>query len=141
MTEFVPNGLLIKQLHDSLEKQANNDLRAKDLTMMQVSVLQALQRAEEKRLPMKQLERYFQIAQSTVAGIVSRLERKGLVEARGDAADKRVKLVQITKAGEAFCEEASAQMRKAEARLVDGFSDEERAQFNALLFKALQNIR
>ncbi len=70
--------LLIKQLHDRLEKYANNDLRSRDLTMMQVSVLQVLKLAEGQKMTMKELEHYFQIAQSTVVGIVSRLEKRSL---------------------------------------------------------------
>ena len=77
MAEYTPNGLLIKQLHDRLEKYANNDLRSRDLTMMQVSVLQVLKLAEGQKMTMKELEHYFQIAQSTVVGIVSRIGKKG----------------------------------------------------------------
>ena len=116
MPEYTPNGLLFKQIHDRLEKQSNNALRAKDLTMMQVSVLMALQQAAEQRLSMKELERYFGVAQSTVAGIVSRLEQKDLVEAFGDTADKRIKLVHITTAGEKCCAEAACQMKEAEEK-------------------------
>ena len=39
MANTIPSGQLIKLLHDRLEKQANNTLRGKDLTMMQVAVL------------------------------------------------------------------------------------------------------
>ena len=35
-------GALIKQINDELEKQANNSLRADDLTMAQMGVLLAL---------------------------------------------------------------------------------------------------
>ena len=97
MSTSLPSGQFIKLLHDRLEKQANNTLRAQDLTMMQVSVLMELQKTGRKQLSMKELERKFCIAQSTVAGIISRLEQKGFVEAFGDAAAKRVKLVHITK--------------------------------------------
>ena len=45
MSACTPTGLLIKQIHDCLEKKSNNALRAKGLTMMQVSVLLALQDA------------------------------------------------------------------------------------------------
>lgn len=100
MSEYTHNGLLFKQIHDRLEKQSNNALRAKGLTMMQVSMLMALQKAPEQRSIMKELERYFGVAQSTIAGVVSRLEQKGFVEAFGDAADKRIKVVHITPAGE-----------------------------------------
>ncbi len=141
MPEYTPNGLLFKQIHDRLEKQSNNALRAKDLTMMQVSVLMALQQAAEQRLSMKELERYFGVAQSTVAGIVSRLEQKDLVEAFGDTADKRIKLVHITTAGEKCCAEAACQMKEAEEKLLQGFSSEERKILNHLLTRVADNLK
>lgn len=141
MVEYMLNGLLIKQMHDRLEKQANNALRPKDLTMMQVAVLMSLQKAEEKQLSMKEIERHFQVAQPTVVGIISRLEQKGFVEAFGDAADKRVKLAHITSAGEACCEEAAGYMHEAEESLLRGFSQEERIMFHALLVRAAENMK
>lgn len=141
MSEHTPTGLLFKQIHDRLEKQANNALRAKDLTMMQVSVLMVLQQALEQRLSMKELERYFEVAQSTVAGIVSRLEQKGLVEAFGDPADKRIKLVRITSAGEIYCEESACRMKDAEEKLLQGFTGKERKQLNHLLARVADNLK
>lgn len=141
MSTSLPSGQLIKLLHDRLEKQANNTLRAQDLTMMQISVLMELQKTEQKQLSMKELERKFCIAQSTVAGIISRLEQKGFVEAFGDAADKRVKLVHITPAGEACCREAAGYMEQAEQILLQGFSEEEKTMFNLLLTRAAENMR
>ena len=75
MPNTIPSGQLIKMLHDRLEKIANNTLREKDLTMMQISVLMELQKAELKQRSMKELERKFCVAQSPVAGIISRLEQ------------------------------------------------------------------
>ena len=141
MPEYTPNGLLFKQIHDRLEKQSNNALRAKDLTMMQVSVLMALQQAAEQQLSMKELERYFGVAQSTVAGIVSRLEQKDLVEAFGDTADKRINLVHITTAGEKCCAETACQMKEAEEKLLQGFSSEERKILNHLLTRVADNLK
>lgn len=141
MSQHIPNGLLIKQTHDCLEKQANNALRPKGLTMMQMAVLMTLREAEEQQLTMKEIERHFQVAQSTIAGIISRLEQKGFVEAFGDIADKRIKLVRITSAGETCCEEAAVYMQQAEETLLRGFSPEERATFNALLLRAANNIK
>ena len=60
---YMPNGLLIKKIHDSLEKRANNTLRSKDLTLMQMSVLMALQETPNKQLSLKEMERHFQVAQ------------------------------------------------------------------------------
>lgn len=131
---------LVKKLHDRLEKSANNSLRGQDLTTMQVSFLLELEDAPEAQRSMKDLERYFGIAQSTVAGIVSRLEQKGLVQAVTDPADKRMKRVHLTAAGKSCCAEAAVRMEEAEAQLLKGFSQQERAQFNALLLRAFHNL-
>ena len=77
MPNTIPSGQLIKLLHDRLERHANNTLRGKDLTMMQVAVLMELQEAEQKQRSMKELERKFCVAQSTVAGIISAWSKRG----------------------------------------------------------------
>ena len=109
--------------------------------MMQISVLMELQKAEQKQRSMKELERKFCVAQSTVAGIISRLEQKGFVEAFGEASDKRIKLVHITLDGEACCREAAGYMAEAEQMLLHGFSEDEKAIFNQLLARAAENMK
>lgn len=141
MPKYVTTGFLIKQIHDRLAKRSNNTLRAKDLTMMQVSVLMALQKAKRQQLSMKELERYFGVAQSTIAGIVSRLEQKGFAEAFGDETDKRIKLVHITSAGELCCAEAACYMNKTEEDLLKGFSSSEQKMLNRLLTRVADNLK
>ena len=141
MSKLIPNAYLIKQIHDRLEKRANNSLRAQDLTIMQVSVLMVLHHSEHQQLSMKELEHYFGIAQSTVAGIISRLEKKGFVEALSDPEDKRVKLVHITHTGENCCKEASEHMHETERMLLHGLSDEEQTILNRLLIRTAGNLK
>lgn len=140
MSETVANGFLIKQIHDALEKRSNNELRARGLTMMQVSVLLALNDAEGHTMSMKALERHFGVAQSTVAGIVSRLEQKGLAEALSDENDKRIKLVRISESGKACCGEAAFHMNEAEESLLRDLSDKELSDLNTLLTKLVKNL-
>ena len=139
--KYVDNGLLFKQIHDSLEKRANNQLRPKDLTMMQIVVLMSLREMPEKQMSMKEIERHFQVAQSTVAGIVSRLGKKGFVEVTGDSSDKRIKLVRITAEGETCCEESEKAMQESEDLLMQGFTKEEKAVFHEMLMKVADNIK
>ena len=96
-------GMMIKQIHDCLEKDTNNTLRAQDLTMAQVGALIELRSAEEKQMPLKELERRLHVAQSTAAGIVVRLEQKGFLESFGSSDDRRIKMVRITPKGEDCC--------------------------------------
>ena len=139
MKERMDCGLLIKQIHDSMEKQANNYLRQQDLTRTQVSVLLELLRASGKQMPLKDLERYLHVAQSTAAGIVSRLEQKGFVKGFGSPEDRRIKIVRITPAGEEYCRHADEVLDSAEENLLSGFSEEERKTFFSLLQRAADN--
>lgn len=140
MPDYSDIGFCIKQIHDRLEKSANNAMRSNGLTMMQVSVLLALQDSAEKQMSMKELERSFGIAQSTVAGIVSRLEQKGFVEALGDASDRRVKRVHITAAGEKCYAESVCHKEEAEKKLLNGFSGAEKEELHRLLERAAKNL-
>lgn len=141
MTKHISIGLIIKQIHDSLEKRANNDLKDKDLTMMQMSILIALINADKEFLSMKELEQHFNVAQSTVVGIISRLKQKRLVEILSDAKDKRVKLVHITAAGKVCCKDAGSHMDKVEKLLLKNLSDEEQNILNSLLIRVLDNLK
>jgi DNA-binding MarR family transcriptional regulator len=134
-------GRLLKQIHDGLEKQANNDLRTHDLTMAQVSVLMLLNDADKETLTLKEIEKALHVAQSTSAGIVSRLEQKGFVESFGNAEDKRIKLVRITQTGRQCCGEARANMDHADDILLAGLSEEERTILRMLLVRVSRNVQ
>jgi DNA-binding MarR family transcriptional regulator len=134
-------GPLIKQIHDSLERNANNLLRAKELTLAQWQLLLVLSNAADGAYPLKQLEKLLHVSQATAAGIVQRLEQKGFVEGYADAEDKRVKNARITAKGIAICKDASERMDSAEERLVRGLSDGEKQIFRELLKKVSENVK
>ena len=140
MVECEMYGVFIKQIHDELEKQTNNQLRSADLTMAQVGTLGILNRSPEGRMPLKELEKRLHVAQSTALGIVSRLERKGLVECFGYPADRRIKMVQITDNGIHCCHMAVRHVKMAEEHLLAGLADEERAVFYTLLLKLCKSF-
>lgn len=133
-------GALIRQIHGTLEKNANNTLRRQDLTFAQVGALLAIRDYPEEQISLKELERLLHVAQSTTTGIVLRLEQKGLVTSLGDAADKRVKLLQITPEGLRCCEQAEQSMGEAEEQLLAGLTDAERSMFNSLLQKVKDTL-
>lgn len=141
MKERMTCVTLIKQIHDGLEKQANNSLRTQDLTMSQVGVLIELRFAPEKQMALKELERRLHVAQSTAAGIVARLEQKGFVEGFGDASDRRIKMLRITPEGEACCQLADQHMAAFEETLLSGLTEAERTTFVALLKRTAGNLK
>lgn len=134
-------GTLIKQIHDGLERNANNTLRAQDLTMAQVGVLIELYHAPEKQMPLKELERILHVAQSTAAGIVVRLEQKKFVESFGDPNDRRIKMVRITPTGENCCLLAEQNMEETEELLMSALTEAERTVFFELLQKVCMSLK
>ena len=132
-------GTMIKQLHDALERNVNNVLRTKDLTMAQVGLLLELYHSPEKQMSLKELERILHVAQSTTAGIVVRLEQKGFVESFGDPVDRRIKVVRITPTGEACCLQADKDMEETEKKLLAPLTEVERTVFLKLLDKICDN--
>ncbi len=73
------NGELIKRLNDKVEKAINNQLLTYDLTSTQSKMLVMLHLIPDHTAMLKELEKYFGVAQSTAAGIIARLEKKNLV--------------------------------------------------------------
>ena len=141
MADHVSCGILMKQIGDEMQKRADNKMRSWDMTMAQAGALLALNDAPEKQLSMKQLEKVLCIAQSTTAGIISRLEQKGLVEGYADAEDKRIKLVRITKVGIDRVLETKRDMTQAEEMLLSGLTETEREILYSLLKKVKDSLK
>lgn len=133
-------GLLIKQINDELRKNANNALRHQDMTIAQLDALVELDRAPAGQRSLKELEQILHVAQSTAAGIVSRLEQKGFVEGFGDVEDRRVKLVRITPTGTACVNTVLHFRAEAEEKLLSGLTETERAIFYTLLKKVRDSL-
>ena len=133
-------GLLMKQIHDEMRKNANNALRPQGITPVQLDALTKLDQAPEGQRSLKELEQILHVAQSTAAGIVARLEQKGLVEGFGDAGDRRVKRVKITPAGGECVRSALHHRAEAEAKLFSGLTETERDIFYTLLKKVRDSL-
>lgn len=133
-------GLLIKQIHDELRKNANNAMRSQDMTMAQLEVLVQLEQAPEGQHSLKELEQILHVAQSTAAGIISRLEQKGYVEGFGDAGDRRIKLVRITPAGRECVRTALHYRAEAEEMILSNLTEAERDIFYMLLKKVRDSL-
>ncbi len=134
-------GWFIKRIDNALAKEANSNLQALNLTMQQNRVLIQLAHAEEHTLSLKTLEEHFGAAQSTMAGLVCRLERKGLIEALSDPADRRIKLVRLTEEGVRLNALSRQQVADSEERLTALLSEEEKDQLLACLKKVYEAVK
>lgn len=141
MKEMNNCGMLIRQINNALEKRVNNQLKEKDLTFSQMSALIEILNSPAKKLTFKELEKRLSLAQSTTAGLISRLEQKKLVTVSGDSDDKRIKYVEITSLGEKFCKEARQEMERTEKMLLENLSTAERESLLALLEEVNRTAR
>lgn len=128
-------GLLIHQIHNTLEKNGNNQLKKKGLTFSQMNVLIQLIHTSGEKLSFKELEKRLALAQSTTVGLISRLEQKGLVSVSEDKEDKRMKFVEITDLGITYCKDAEAEMEQTESNLLAALTEKEKYTFYSLLEK------
>jgi len=126
-------GFKIKKINDMIEKGINHRLQELDLTFSQHHVLVYLERQENKTARLKELEKHFNVAQPTMAGIVVRLESKGLVRSSLLPEDRRVKVVTLTDSGSQLLHESFLSMRNGEKLLVSKLNDNEKEELGRLL--------
>ncbi len=131
----------LKRVNDEMFKQANNRLQKDNMTFSQLFVLVYLYRqAKDMTASLKELERRFEVAQATMAGIASRLEAKGFVEGVINSQDRRVKQIRLTPQGEEFLEKNHQKMEEHNQLLVHGLSEEDLENLNRYLDIIYQNI-
>lgn len=136
----LPCGALMKRLSEILHKNANNGLAERGVTFSQMRLLIMLHEGMRDSFTMKELERYFDLTQATVAGLVSRLEKKELIEGFTDPGDRRIKRVKITPEGEKLCRENRIAMDDYEKWFLKSLSEEEQEELRRLLTKIYMDV-
>lgn len=132
-------GFICKRVSERMQRYSSRDLRKHGMTLVQFHVLNFLLQSDGF-VSQKDLEHYMETNHSAVAGIVSRLEDKGLVLCTRDPADKRQKLLQVTEEGRKI----HAVLQQSKARFNDkmeaGLSEDEIIQLKSLLEKVYTNL-
>ena len=128
------------QLSNALIWFRNQELQRHGLTSSQFEVIRYLLTHREAPATAGVLMQQLAISQSTVAGILKRLEAKGLICRQTDDRDARRDFVTLTEEGIALEESLKEIARKTERILLRGMSEPEQEAFNRLLHIALRNI-
>lgn len=128
-------GYCDHQIHKLMDRR----LRSHDISPMQYRVLGFLQMASGE-VNQKTLEQFLMVKPSTVNGIVSRLEEKGLIVRTASAQDGRCRLLALTEQGRAvnaqFCDVAA----QVNAQIEQGFSPQELAELRSYLLRIADNL-
>ena len=134
-------GMLIKQISDSVKKRVDNAARGKDMTLSQMRYLEYIRDNPLERVPLKELEAYFQVAQPTVAGIMARLTKKGLVQMEVSSENVRAKTVSLTEAGRQAVADAEQHRSGTEESLLAPLTEEEAELFERMLIKIRDGLK
>lgn len=101
------------------------------VTPVQYAVLQAV--ANQPGIDQRTLARGVSLDTSTIGGVVDRLEARGLLARLLSPKDRRVRLLQLTPAGEELLASLVPAMMRTQARILEPLPEQERAEFMRMM--------
>lgn len=117
--------------HAALSAAADDEASRHGLSVGEVQALDALRR--KGPLLVSQVRRRLRLSSGGATYLVSRLESRGLVERRGDPADRRARVVALTPAGEEAADATHPGLAERMRRAVSGLGKKERRTLLELL--------
>lgn len=130
---------LIKQIARELARQGEASLRPLGLGMAYLPVMTALKKGEAST--QAELVRLLQVEQPSMAQMLARMERDGLVERKPDPGHGRNRIVSLTELGHARLPQARAALNDANLKGIEGFEPGEIAAFLDLLRRFNAGLR
>ncbi|WP_223643532.1 MarR family winged helix-turn-helix transcriptional regulator [Corallococcus sp. EGB] len=113
-------------------------LRPLEFGMAYLPVVIALE--EQGPLLQKQLAEYAHVEQPTMAALLTRMERDGLIERQPHPDDKRASQISLSAKARKRVPEAKVQLEEVAEQAMAGFSERERATFLSLLHRVVANL-
>jgi len=105
----------------------------------QMGILFLLQKGNLR--PMSELGKLLEIDNSTITGLVDRLEKSGFVERSADPNDRRKWLISITETGDVEINQAKKIVKEVNRKVKEGFSEDEIDSFRKVLGGFLVKFR
>ena len=132
-------GYKLKKTQHALRLQMDEALRNLDLTTPQYAVLAQLEL--RPGISNAALARSSFITPQTMHGIVSNLEKRGLVQRKNDASHGRILCTELTDQGMKVVQQAHDMIRSVELRMLSTLSKEHKALLEKLLLECFNNLR
>ena len=129
---------MIVRLGNAVTYYRNIKMQEYGLTSAQGDVIRAI--LHEPGITAAELKRKFGLSQSTVSGILSRLEHKGLIEKSLVDGDSRKMSLHPSPQGLELEAMLKGTALETQARITEGMTKEEQEEFDRLLETALQHM-
>lgn len=131
-------GHYFSRIARGLSRIGDARLRELGFATAQLPVLTALK--DGARLSQIELARWAKVEQPTMAQMLTRMERDGLIKREPDPRDKRSSLVSLTEAALERLPAGRAVLRQGNADMTKGLSPEEVETLVSLLRRVLDNV-
>lgn len=136
-TQFKTTSLIVK-LGNAVTYYRNLKMQNIDLTSVQSDAIIAMLR--NPGITASQLKDQLQLSQSTIAGIIARLDSKGLIKKTVNSQDARKAILNLTEQGLQLEDGLKEIALETQQSLVEGMTETEQAEFSRLLQIALDNM-
>jgi len=129
-------GHHIRRLHQIAVAIFMQETEAHGVTPVQYGALQAVRNTPG--IDQRTLARSIGFDTSTIAGVVDRLEARGLLQRSASPDDRRVRLLTLTDAGYALVDAVVPSMWRAQERMLEPLPARERGEFLRMLRSLVQ---
>ena len=133
-------GFYLSLIKKKMDKHMNEGLKKYDLTKTQRDILGYLHFRDKNPVIQKDIEEHFHISNSTVTGILNRLEQKGFIERKQSLKDKRVRTIVLTKKEQDLHENIENQICLMESKFENALGIEKQKQLLEILKELAQNL-
>ncbi|WP_041075843.1 MarR family winged helix-turn-helix transcriptional regulator [Thermotoga caldifontis] len=127
---FMIQRLQFKILHKELEKHGIHPGQPPMLMIV----------AKHEGVTQKRIAEELNVKPATVAIMLRRMERAGLIRREQDENDKRLQRVYLTEKGKLYCDFLKEHLKSVETVIVKGFTDAEKNQLESFLRRIIANL-
>lgn len=121
----------IRRLHQIAVALFMQETESFGITPVQFAALQAVHNVPGT--DQRTLARTIGFDTSTIAGVIDRLEARGLTLRSASAQDRRVRLLTLTEAGQQLLADVTPSMLRAQERILAPLPEQERGEFMRML--------
>ena len=135
-------GYRMRLIHNCINKhmEAKRHANEDDVTGMQRWILIYLKKQGEKEIYQKDIEQEFRVSRATASNMLQLMERKGLITRETASCDARQKKLMLTPEARKLLDRAEQDIYEMEARIQEGFSEEEKKKLREYLDRIMKNI-
>ena len=140
MRERMTIGFMFKQINNVYEKEFNSRLRTLGLTASQCAVLDYLFMSSKDEVNQRDIEKALSLRNSTVTGLLKRLDEKGFILTVPSNKDKRCKNISLTEKANDIRKRMEMDRTKLDKMLTLGMTKREIGALEKMLNRVLYNI-